>query len=138
MSSSKCYIKLLYMKSRDLNVPIHYCPEVLKADFIDRTVHLSNPSSISPPKTDNQIPSSPASDSPHYAPRTSTCQIPDASPAAADSSRYPPPSMLGSHPRRPSTGTAARRGLEKCASHFAAPASRSAGMWRLGSAGRSR
>jgi len=86
--------------------------------------HTSRPStrpSTSPPKTGNQTPSSPVSDSLHYAPHTSNFQTPFSRLAAAGSSHSALPSTSESRPRIPSTDTVSRTASGKTASRIVHP-----------------
>lgn len=105
---------------------------------LNHTYHPSTQSSTSPPKTDNQTPSSPTSDLPRYAPHTSTTQNPLCPPTAADSSHSAPPSSPGSHPRIPSTGKVSRKRSKTCAFRLVSLGWRAWGMRLRGSGGGSR
>jgi hypothetical protein len=76
-------------------------------DRTNRTAHPSTQSSTSPPKTYSQTPSSPISDSPHYAPRTSRCRTRRDSTTAAHYLAHS--SRRGNRPRIPSKGTDGKR-----------------------------
>lgn len=105
---------------------------------VNRISRPSNQSSTSPPRTDSQTPSSPAFDSPHYAPHTSTSRSQLAQITAAHSGRSAPPSTSGSPPHTPSRGTAVRTSSGTTASHSAALATPWRGMRPSGSAETSR
>lgn len=116
---------------------IHH-PHNNPQDFPNHTSHPSTRTSTSPPKTYSQTPSSPVSDSPHYAPHTSTSRNPASHPTAADSDPTAQPSTPGNPPRTPNTGTGARRARGSCASRLVARCWLSLGRRLLGSGGGSR
>lgn len=105
---------------------------------VNHTAHPSTQSSTSPPKTYNQTPSSPASDSQHYEPRTSTAQTPLYSIIVARSSPWGRPSSSENLRHMPSTGRGWRRGRERSAFGFVFPVWRWLGRLLSRCGGRSR
>ena len=100
------------------------------------TSHPSTPSSTSPPTLRNQTPPFPTSDSPHYAPHTSTFLTPPSPPPAA---RSPSSASRPGSPRRiPSRGRFSRRGRGRSAFRAAGCGRRRGGSWRKCCEGESR
>lgn len=105
---------------------------------VNHTAHPSIQSSTSPPKTYNQTPSSPTSDSQHYEPRTSTAQTPLDSIIVARFSPWGRPSNSENLRRMPSTDISWRRGRERSAFGFVFRGWRWLGRLLSGCVGRSR